>query len=590
LIAAVVGAIAALVKAFQSTDKGATEFAARMEQIKAIIDVLRERLVLITDAIGKVFSGDWRGAAASMKEAFTGIGEQMKNATKAAYEYQYALDAIKDAENNYISQAAENRNKIARLEFTAQDRSKSTKERRAALVEALAIGAEEAKMAGEFAKQKLDAEVNYLAGKNNVRAEDIIGFIHMTDAEQANASESLKALRNNNEAKFAEIENLYAKMIDADTKYFEENKRNVSKLSGFDDEINKARLDAIKKAEDQRLADQKATFEAQKLAAKGNNAEMARILKAELDAELAATGITNAQKLLLQAQYNDALATMEAEAKKKKDDADKAAAELAKADIEAGFEAQRLKNERDLGMMKQILDAEYANMLTSVEYSKMTANQKLLIDEQYNAASRELSKARTDQIQEEAAVVADALGAMSDVVGKQTIVGKAFAVAQAVINTWKAASMALATYPPPFSYIAMAASVAAGLVTVRNILKVNPKGGNSGAGSAGAATTPPAPHNLATSITASNPNQQVAPAASSLVNSPNQSIIGAQPVGANRFTQTTAPQATGGEPAKPLTADDIATAVSKLPPPVVSVEDINARSNDARKVSVVANV
>jgi len=148
----------------------------------------------------------------------------------------------------------------------------------------------------------------------------------------------------------------------------------------------------------------------------------------------------------------------------------------------------------------------------------------------------------------------------------------------------------LATYPPPFSYIAMAASVAAGLVTVRNILKVNPKGGNSGAGSAGAATTPPAPHNLATSITASNPNQQVAPAASSLVNSPNQSIIGAQPVGANRFTQTTAPQATGGEPAKPLTADDIATAVSKLPPPVVSVEDINARSNDARKVSVVANV
>jgi len=39
-----------------------------------------------------------------------------------------------------------------------------------------------------------------------------------------------------------------------------------------------------------------------------------------------------------------------------------------------------------------------------------------------------------------------------------------------VINTYQAASMALATYPPPFSFIAAAASIAAGLMNVNKII------------------------------------------------------------------------------------------------------------------------
>lgn len=252
VITAIIGALTALVQAFKSSDLGATEFAARFEQVKAILDVVRQRLIGVTDAIGHVFKGEWKEAAASMKEAFKGIGDQISSATKAAYEYQYALDGLQDSENNYLSKAAENRNKIAKLEYTAQDRTRSTEERKKALEEALAIGMEEARMAKKFAKEKLDNEINYLAGKAGLRAEDVLSFIKMNDMEQKAADTSLQTLRNNNEDKFAEIEKLYAAWIDADTRFFEENKRNISRMSGFEEEMRIER-EAIEKAVEKAL-------------------------------------------------------------------------------------------------------------------------------------------------------------------------------------------------------------------------------------------------------------------------------------------------------------------------------------------------
>lgn len=239
IIGVIVAHLAALVKAFKSSDSGGTEFAARMEQIKAILDVVRQRLVAVTEAIKHVFKGEWKQAAESFKEAVTGIGDQLKEATKAAYDYAYAVDATMDAESNYISQSADMRNAIAKLEYTAQDRSKSTEERKKALEEAIRLSEEEVKEAKRFAKEKLDNEIAYLAGKAGLQGKEVLAFVRMTDAEQANADQSLKTLRNNNEEKFDEIEKLYAAWIDTDTKFFEENKRNISKYSGFVEEIAK---------------------------------------------------------------------------------------------------------------------------------------------------------------------------------------------------------------------------------------------------------------------------------------------------------------------------------------------------------------
>jgi len=567
IIGAIVGALAALLKAFKSSDSGGTEFAARMEQIKAILDVVRQRLIAVTEAIGHVFRGEWREAGKDMKAAFTGIGEQMKSATDAAYKYAYALDTVKDAESNYISEASKNRNKIARLEFTAQDRTKSTKERKAALKEALALGLEEVQKEQEFRKARLDAEVEYLAGKAGLRAADVLGFIEMTDEEQAAASQQLKTLRNNNEEKFDEIEKFYAAWVDADTKFYEQNKRNISRLSGFDETERKALEDRQKAITEAQLKEQKAGFEARKLAAKGNTEQLIQILQEELTAELAATALGNNQKLLLQATFNDAVQKLrEEDAKKAKEKAQETAKRAAE-DIEAGFEAQRIKYENDVAMLSTILDQEYGALLASAEYAQMTQMQQLLADEQYTQAKKALSELRIQQSEKERAAVADALGALSAVAGEETAVGKGFAIAQAIINTWVAASQALRdpTLPSVIAKVAaMTAIIGSGMATVRNIMKVDTSGKAAGSTSGSAA--------------------------SAITSAPAVRHITATPVGASTLTPSVEPAAAVAATAGGLSADAIAQAVAKLPAPVVTVEDINARAAESQKVEVKANI
>jgi hypothetical protein len=243
-------AIYGLYKAFASSDSGAVEIATRMEQVSAILDIIRTRAIILVGAFKDLFSGNFSAASDKFSQAVAGTSEQLEIATQAARDYTEALDALEDSQNNYISNAAEAANKIAKLEFTAADRTKSNAVRRAALKEAIRISEDEAKQQGKFAQQKLDIELNYLAKKNNVDAKQIMAFIKMSDAEQANASAAMKNLRNNYEDKFKELENYYKDVIDADTKFFQENKKNNAKLSGFDAEIQKGKAEeAAKEAE-----------------------------------------------------------------------------------------------------------------------------------------------------------------------------------------------------------------------------------------------------------------------------------------------------------------------------------------------------
>lgn len=87
----------------------------------------------------------------------------------------------------------------------------------------------------------------------------------------------------------------------------------------------------------------------------------------------------------------------------------------------------------------------------------------------------------------------------SNVAGALTQVfshSKGVAIAAALINTYEAVTKALATYPPPFSYVAAGAALAAGLAQVAKIRSTNKGGGGGGGGgsvSAGAAATSQGP-------------------------------------------------------------------------------------------------
>jgi hypothetical protein len=66
---------------------------------------------------------------------------------------------------------------------------------------------------------------------------------------------------------------------------------------------------------------------------------------------------------------------------------------------------------------------------------------------------------------------------------------KAVAIASALINTFEAATKALAAYPPPFNYAAAAATVAAGLAQVANIRSTSSSSTSSGSSSSDSSGT-----------------------------------------------------------------------------------------------------
>lgn len=101
----------------------------------------------------------------------------------------------------------------------------------------------------------------------------------------------------------------------------------------------------------------------------------------------------------------------------------------------------------------------------------------------------ELNKAIEISEEEKYDVISGALSSVSSLIGENTVAGKALAIAAATIDTYKAGTLALSSYPPPFGAIALAGTIAQGLATVKKIIGVKVPGNKGTA----ASTSAPAP-------------------------------------------------------------------------------------------------
>lgn len=324
IITAISAALYGLFKAFTSTDRGANEFAAAMESLSAIFDIVRKRAILIAGAIADIFNGDFSAAADKFKESIAGVGEELDKAQKAAREYVFALDAIEDSENNYISTRADNAKKIAELEFKAADRSFTIAQRKKFLQEAIKLSEQDFAETRDIASAKYQEELKYFAKLNNLNVAKLKEFITATDEQQAVASKDLKTARENNESKFTDLENLYAKVIQADTDFFNENKRNNAKITAFDDQVEadrKARAEKILKQKEKETKELEELWkEAQDFVDK-SLAEEERIRKIdEKKAQEAKDKLLKAQQDLI--EFRKAEADYDAEIAKKKQEAE----------------------------------------------------------------------------------------------------------------------------------------------------------------------------------------------------------------------------------------------------------------------------
>lgn len=221
------------------------------------------------------------------------------------------------------------------------------------------------------------------------------------------------------------------------------------------------------------------------------------------------------------------------QAEDKKAREDKLAADKAAADEAAAYEAQKAQELADL--KKQIRDAEAnteaeqraksledldlyyeeliakaaANGLATdeLEASRLEAMNTLKDkyakeDQDRIDAAKQAAKDKADYEKMLEQSVADtkmgvataAFDAITGIAGEASALGKASAVASATMNTYQAATNALANTPapPPFPQIAAGVAIASGLMNVKKILSTKTPGGGGGGGSVPTAPTLPA--------------------------------------------------------------------------------------------------
>jgi hypothetical protein len=162
------------------------------------------------------------------------------------------------------------------------------------------------------------------------------------------------------------------------------------------------------------------------------------------------------------------------------------------------LDAEMAKAENDFNLQRDLLNQKQA--LIDAQYAA-----DLISQDNYNAATAantdariELDKKEAEAKMENASNIAGLLGNLSNLVGKETAAGKAFAVAQATIDTYLAANKAyqsmvgIPVAGPALAAVAAGVAVAGGIANVRKIMSTKVPGGGGGVSAPGISASAPA--------------------------------------------------------------------------------------------------
>ena len=149
------------------------------------------------------------------------------------------------------------------------------------------------------------------------------------------------------------------------------------------------------------------------------------------------------------------------------------------ANAELSFQIQKdLLDKKDALLKEQV----QAGLITEAQFTEgIKANAEARVD---------IDKAEVEAKMNNASKIAGLLGGLSDLVGKETAAGKAFAVAQATIDTYLSAQKAyqsmvgIPVAGPALAAVAAGVAIAGGIANVRKIVSTKVPGGGGGGVSA----------------------------------------------------------------------------------------------------------
>ena len=522
-ITAIAGAVAGLIAIFK-------KFTPAVEAVERVMSGLKAVFTGISNAIIGLITGQ-----KSLGETFRDLGKDIKSAYDEGVKWrQLEQDMFELTTENAVADA-KRKTQIDELILASKNRSKTEEERMQLIEQALLL--EEV----QYAKQ-----VEIADGKVKLAEMAITKGRQFTDEEIKMLQE--RGVEYANELKM--IKNITEDEIQA-----------YSDALVAREQVNTASVALREKAQNR----------ADLLADKAEARREKERAQAEKDAEKAKADMEKAKANLTKEldDYKNFIA--EKQAADLKAIEDKRQLELEQAEWERNRVAENQENllqireqnnEYAFDIQRARLEQQRAAEVQAAEQTGADIN---LINQKYAAAQRTIDETEAAA---KLGLYADFAGNLATIFGKNTAIGKAAAVAQTTIATYQAAVesyKSLAGIPVVgvgLGIAAAAAAVVAGLANVKKILAV--KSGLPGdAGGGGSAPT---------SISSSVPAQRTFATA-----------VGSSFVTQPQLTQ----QQINALPAQPMiTAEELAAAVAKLPAPIVSVEDINARSAEVQKVEV----
>lgn len=352
-------------------------------------------------------------------------------------------------------------------------------------------------------RDERNAEADYYAETKQLekQATDKANEKKKADGEKAKANrqQQLDALKNLEKKYREDIENMDAKTETDKLKIQKE--RAIKELDAIkltakekakareliEEDFRKKQLELDKAHADKVLALQKkleddkasliATTDEQKLALSQEKAMK------QLEVDLETINATETEKenarRLLRETFD--LQNKEAKTKKEEDDRNE---EIAKLELQLEDETISFEDKKQL-----ILDRE----ALLLQDKTLTESEKLKIEKESKDASKKLDEEQYNAKMELLGKTSEALSSASDIVGKETGVGKTLAIASALMNTYQGISAGVKLgYPQSIPAVAIASLT--GFKAVKNIMAVKvPKGGGGGAGNTISAGTPSAP-------------------------------------------------------------------------------------------------
>lgn len=389
-IGALIVLLGSLIAMFTKTQKGVELFGKAMASVGAFVDVIIDRLSLLGDAVVKIFSGDFVGAANTAKQAMTGIGDEISRETKLAWELKAALIDLEKQETMLNMKRSAGRAVIEEQKRIADDTTRSLNERIAASQKAFDLEMSLGREAVEIGKKKLAnmlGEIELSEQANQLIKDMAAGAVTADEAI------SKLGLSNSTVDDLKEFATLFGEVSQMEADMNSRSKESQNKANQLRKEAAaaaQASRDAetaeIRKAEDELLKLVTDAREKQRTEVERTYDRQIEDLKTRLERE---TNLTVKAREAINSQIAALEAQKEADLQKLGDEALKKELETAQKTIELKLAAVESGTAREYALKLEALENQMKMELQSTE---LTEEQKLLVKEKYAKQIADLEK------------------------------------------------------------------------------------------------------------------------------------------------------------------------------------------------------